>query len=226
MLVGILFILFDLGTTNVLVLLLHQFTPERQILLWLSFFASFAIKIPVLPLHIWLCEAHVESPTVGSVLLAGLLLKVGLYGLVRFSFRFFSSANVYFMPLLYLVSVISIFYSSFTAIRQVDLKKIIAYSSIAHMNFTLLGLNSHTVQGVEGALFLMLCHGLVASGLFISVGVLYDRYHNRLLVYYSGLAIVMPLFSTVFFLFLLANLFYNFTAMFSNYYWKKCSMLF
>jgi proton-translocating NADH-quinone oxidoreductase chain M len=170
------------------------------------FFLSFAVKIPLIPFHIWLPEAHVEAPTVGSVILAGVLLKLGIYGLVRFSFVLYPYANVYFSPFVYMISVISIIYSSLTTLRQIDLKRIIAYSSIAHMNFSLLGIFSNTLQGLVGGLILSLSHGFVASALFLCIGILYDRYHTRLLKYYSGLAIVMPVFSVIFLFFSLSNL--------------------
>ena len=169
------------------------------------FFASFAVKIPIVPLHIWLPEAHVEAPTAGSVILAGLLLKLGTYGLLRFSFPLFPQGTAYFTPLIYTIAIISVIYSSFTTLRQIDLKRIIAYSSVAHMNFSLLGLFSNTIQGIQGGLILMLSHGFVSSALFLSIGVLYDRYHTRILKYYSGLVLVMPVFISIFLLFTFAN---------------------
>jgi proton-translocating NADH-quinone oxidoreductase chain M len=206
MLLGILLILFEAGTTNFLTLASHKFSTDRQLLLWLMFFVSFAVKLPVIPFHIWLPEAHVEAPTVGSVILAGVLLKLGIYGLVRFSFVLFPYANLYFTPLVYTISIISILYSSLTTIRQIDLKRIVAYSSVAHMNFGLLGLFSNTIQGLIGGLFMSISHGLVASALFLCIGVLYDRHHTRLIKYYSGLTLVMPIFSLVFLFFSLSNL--------------------
>jgi len=143
---------------------------------------------------------------VGSVILAGVLLKLGVYGLIRFSFVLFPYANSYFTPFVYMISIISILYSSLTTIRQIDLKRIIAYSSVAHMNFGLLGLYSNTIQGLIGGLFLSISHGFVASALFLCIGVLYDRHHTRLLKYYSGLTLVMPIFSLIFLFFSLSNL--------------------
>lgn len=147
-----------------------------------------------------------EAPTIGSVILAGVLLKLGVYGLVRFSFVLFPYANTYFTPFVYMLSTLSILYSSLTTIRQIDLKRIIAYSSVAHMNFGLLGLFSNTIQGLIGGLFLSISHGFVASALFLCIGILYDRHHTRLLKYYSGLTIVMPVFSSIFLFFSLSNL--------------------
>ena len=206
MLLGILLILFETGTTNFLTLTSYKFSFDRQLLLWLMFFVSFAVKLPIVPFHIWLPEAHVEAPTVGSVILAGVLLKLGIYGLVRFSFVLFPYANTYFTPFVYMISIISILYSSLTTIRQIDLKRIIAYSSVAHMNFGLLGLFSNTIQGLSGGLFMSISHGFVASALFLCIGVLYDRHHTRLLKYYSGLTLVMPIFSFIFLFFSLSNL--------------------
>jgi proton-translocating NADH-quinone oxidoreductase chain M len=206
MLLGILIILFETGTTNFITLTTYNFSSDRQLLLWLMFFTSFAVKLPIVPLHIWLPEAHVEAPTVGSVILAGVLLKLGVYGLVRFSFILFPDANSYFTPLVYMISIVSILYSSLTTLRQIDLKRIIAYSSVAHMNFGLLGLYSNTLQGLIGGLFLSISHGFVASALFLCIGVLYDRHHTRLLKYYSGLTLVMPMFSLIFLFFSLSNL--------------------
>jgi proton-translocating NADH-quinone oxidoreductase chain M len=206
MLLGILLIFFETGTTNFLTLLSYKFSQDRQLLLWLMFFISFAVKLPIVPFHIWLPEAHVEAPTVGSVILAGVLLKLGVYGLVRFSFILFPYGTLYFTPFIYMISLISILYSSLTTIRQIDLKRIIAYSSVAHMNFGLLGLFSNTLQGLIGGLFLSLSHGFVASALFLCIGVLYDRYHTRLISYYGGLTFIMPVFSLIFFFFSLSNL--------------------
>ena len=158
------------------------------------------------PFHIWLPEAHVEAPTVGSVLLAGILLKLGVYGFLRFSLTLFPDASVYFSPLVYILSLIGIIYTSFTAIRQTDIKRIIAYSSIAHMNMVTLGLFSITISGVEGSIIQSISHGFVSGGLFLMIGMLYDRYHSRLLFYYSGLVHTMPLYSAFLLIFILANI--------------------
>lgn len=206
MLLAILFIWFQTGTTDLQILLTTEFSERRQILLWLSFFASFAVKVPMVPVHIWLPEAHVEAPTAGSVILAGILLKLGTYGFLRFSIPMFPEATLYFTPFIYTLSVIAILYTSLTTIRQVDLKKIIAYSSVAHMNFVTIGMFSLNLQGIEGSILLMLSHGLVSSALFLCVGALYDRHKTRLVKYYSGLVSTMPIFAVLFLFFTLANM--------------------
>lgn len=160
----------------------------------------------MVPFHIWLPEAHVEAPTAGSVLLAGILLKLGGYGFLRFSIPLFPEATAYFTPLVFTMSIIAILYTSLTTLRQTDLKRIIAYSSVAHMNFVTLGLFSGNLQGIEGSILLMLSHGVVSSALFLCVGVLYDRHKTRMLKYYSGVAQMMPIFGTIFLLFTMANI--------------------
>lgn len=206
MLVGIALVHFQIGTTHLLIALIIKYSYQRQLFIWMSFFLALAIKVPMVPAHLWLPEAHVEAPTSGSVLLAGILLKLGTYGFLRFLIPLFPYASIYFIPFIYMLCVIGIVYTSLTTLRQIDLKKIIAYSSIAHMNFAVLGIFSFNLQGIEGSLFLMLSHGIVSSALFICVGILYDRYHTRLVLYYGGLAYNMPMFSFFFFLFTLANL--------------------
>lgn len=206
MLIAIMVIYFDAGTTDIQILLTHEFSEKRQLLLWLAFFISFAIKIPMVPFHVWLPEAHVEAPTAGSVLLAGVLLKLGGYGILRFSIPMFPEATIYFTPLVYTMSIIAIIYTSLTTLRQIDLKRIIAYSSVAHMNFVTIGMFSLNMQGVEGSILLMLSHGIVSSALFLCIGVLYDRHKTRLLRYYSGVVQVMPIFATLFMLFTMANI--------------------
>ena len=206
MLLAILLIYFQTGTTDIHILYTTQFSETRQILLWLAFFASFAVKVPMVPVHIWLPEAHVEAPTAGSVILAGILLKLGGYGFLRFSLPIFPYASIYFTPLIYTMSVIAIIYTSLTTLRQIDLKKIIAYSSVAHMNFVTLGLFSLNSQGIAGSILLMISHGLVSPALFLSVGVLYDRYKTRLIRYYAGCARTMPIFAILFLFFTMANL--------------------
>nr|YP_009658862.1 NADH dehydrogenase subunit 4 [Dumortiera hirsuta]QCP68506.1 NADH dehydrogenase subunit 4 [Dumortiera hirsuta]QIA59639.1 NADH dehydrogenase subunit 4 [Dumortiera hirsuta] len=206
MLLAILFIFFQTGTTDLQILLTTEFSERRQILLWIAFFASFSVKVPMVPVHIWLPEAHVEAPTAGSVILAGILLKLGTYGFLRFSIPMFPEATLYFTPFIYTLSVIAIIYTSLTTIRQIDLKKIIAYSSVAHMNFVTIGMFSLNIQGIEGSILLMLSHGLVSSALFLCVGALYDRHKTRIVKYYGGLVSTMPIFSTIFFFFTLANM--------------------
>lgn len=206
MLLAVVLIYFQTGLCDLQTLYLTDFTDKRSILLWLAFFASFAVKVPMVPVHIWLPEAHVEAPTAGSVLLAGIMLKLGVYGFIRFSIPLFPYASIYFTPLVYTMSCIAIIYTSLTTVRQVDLKKIIAYSSVAHMNFVTLGLFSLNAQGVEGSIMLMLSHGIVSPALFLLVGSLYDRHKTRLLRYYGGSARSMPVFSILFLFFTMANI--------------------
>ena len=205
-LIAILTIYFETGTTDIQILLTTEFSFQRQLALWIAFFASFAVKVPMIPVHTWLPEAHVEAPTAGSVILAGVLLKLGGYGFLRFSIPMFPEASMYFTPLVYVISVVAIIYISLTTLRQVDLKKIIAYSSVAHMAFVTLGIFTYNLQAIEGSIILMLSHGIVSSALFMCVGVLYDRHKTRIIKYYSGLIQVMPLFMTIFLIFSLANL--------------------
>jgi len=206
MLLGILYIYSVTGTSNIEYILTWNFTFTEQLFLWSAFFLSFASKIPMFPFHIWLPEAHVEAPTVGSVLLAGILLKLGVYGFLRFSLTLFPEASFFFSPLVYLFSLVGILYASMTAIRQTDLKRIIAYSSIAHMNLVTLGIFSFNVIGIEGAILQSISHGFVSGGMFLLVGVIYDRYHSRFLYYYGGLVHMMPMYSSFFLIFTLANI--------------------
>lgn len=206
MLIGILYIWYSTGTTNYEILTRISFSSTDQIFLWFAFFLSFAVKIPMVPFHIWLPEAHVEAPTAGSVILAGILLKLGGYGLLRFSVVLFPFATSYFSPFVISLSLLGIVYASLSTLQQVDLKKIIAYSSIAHMGFVTLGIFSLNVFGLEGSILLMLSHGVVSSALFLSVGVLYDRFQTRLVRNYGGLVQTMPLFSVIFLILSLANL--------------------
>lgn len=206
MLLAIVFIYIECGSTHYLILLETSFSPERQKILWLAFFFSFAVKVPMLPVHLWLPEAHVEAPTAGSVLLAGVLLKLGTYGIIRYSLPLFPLASFYFRPFVFTLASLAVVYSSITAIRQSDIKRVIAYASVAHINITVIGLFSFNLVGVEGAIFQMLSHGVVSGALFLCVGVLYDRHHSRLIKYYGGLVHTMPLFVILFLVFTIANI--------------------
>ena len=206
MLLSLLYMYYQAGTTDYEVLTTFSFSECEQKILWLSFFASFATKIPMIPVHLWLPEAHVEAPTAGSVILAGVLLKLGTYGFVRFSFPLFAKACFYFAPFVYSLSVIGIVYTSFTAIRQTDFKRIIAYTSVAHMNLVMVGLFSFNTIGIEGAILQSLSHGFVASALFLCIGVVYDRHHTRMVKYYGGLVHTMPLYVFIFLFFTMSNI--------------------
>jgi len=211
---NLLYLLSKTGTTDYRTLLTIIFTEEDQKFLWLTFFISFAAKIPLFPLHIWLPEAHVEAPTLGSVLLAVLLLKLGTYGLIRFSLPLFPKGTLYFGPMASTFAVMGVIYTCLTAIRQIDLKKIIAYSSVGHMNVVLLGILSGTSEGIQGAIFQMLSHGVVAGALFFAVGTIYERYSVRSLKYFGGLTYFYPLFAIVFLVFSMANISFPLTSSF------------
>lgn len=206
MLLSIVYIHYQIGTTSFEILTTSFFTLKEQKFLWLSFFFSFATKVPIVPTHIWLPEAHVEAPTSGSVILAGILLKLGTYGFLRYCFPLFPEASFYFAPLVYSIASVGIVYTSFTAIRQTDFKKIIAYTSVAHMNLVVLGLFSFNVIGFEGAVLQSLSHGFVASALFAVIGVVYERFHTRTVKYYGGLVHTMPIYIIVFLIFTMANI--------------------
>tara|TARA_B110000967_G_C18866283_1_gene552867 strand:+ start:519 stop:1973 length:1455 start_codon:yes stop_codon:yes gene_type:complete len=206
MLIGLLYIYSITGSLNLEYLLAWPFTFEEQCWLWLAFFLSFASKIPMFPFHIWLPEAHVEAPTVGSVLLAGILLKLGVYGFLRFSLSLFPEASLYFSPFVYLLSVLGVIYASLSAIRQTDLKRIIAYSSVAHMNLVTLGIFSFNTIGIEGSILQSISHGFVSGAMFLLIGILYDRYHSRFLYYYGGLVHMMPVYSVFLLIFTMANI--------------------
>lgn len=206
LLLATLYILEQVGTTDYEVLLTFSFSEVEQKFLWFAFFLSFASKVPMVPAHLWLPEAHVEAPTAGSVILAGILLKLGTYGFIRFSLPLFPQASFFFAPLVYTISAIGIVYTSFTAIRQTDFKRIIAYTSIAHMNLVMLGIFSFNNVGIEGAIFQSLSHGFVASSLFLIIGIVYDRYRTRLVQYYGGLASIMPIYVFIFLFFTMANM--------------------
>ena len=207
MLLAILYVHGKVGTTNVWALqLTNVFSFSEQCWLWLAFFLAFAVKVPMLPFHLWLPEAHVEAPTAGSVMLAGVLLKLGSYAMLRFLNPLFVVAGLYFTPMVQTFAICGVVYASLTALRQNDLKRVIAYASISHMCLIVIGIFSLSIYALEGAVFQMISHGLVASLLFLMVGVLYDRSGTRLIANYSGLAMVMPTFATYFLMATLANL--------------------
>jgi NADH-quinone oxidoreductase subunit M len=205
MLIAILAMYNQAHTTDITVLLKTDFPKEMQTWLWLAFFASFAVKMPMWPVHTWLPDAHVEAPTAGSVILAAILLKMGGYGFIRFSLPMFPDASVHFAPLVYALSVIAIVYTSLVALVQEDMKKLIAYSSVAHMGYVTMGLFTMNVQGLQGAMFQMISHGFVSGALFLCVGVIYDRMHTREIAAYGGLVNRMPIYAFVFMLFTMAN---------------------
>ncbi|TGP49190.1 NADH-quinone oxidoreductase subunit M [bacterium M00.F.Ca.ET.230.01.1.1] len=205
MLLAIMAMFFQSGTTDIPTLLTHHFPASMQTWLWLAFFASFAVKMPMWPVHTWLPDAHVEAPTAGSVILAAILLKMGGYGFLRFSLPMFPEASAMFAPLVFTLSVVAIIYTSLVALMQEDMKKLIAYSSVAHMGFVTMGIFAMNQEGVQGAIFQMLSHGLVSGALFLCVGVVYDRMHTREIDAYGGLVNNMPKYATVFMVFTMAN---------------------
>jgi NADH-quinone oxidoreductase subunit M len=205
MLLAIMAMYWDAGTTDIPTLLNHSFPASMQTWLWIAFFASFAVKLPMWPVHTWLPDAHVEAPTAGSVVLAGILLKLGGYGFLRFSLPMFPLASADLAPFIWTLSVVAIIYTSFVALMQEDMKKLIAYSSIAHMGFVTMGIFAMTVQGVQGGIFLMLSHGIVSAALFLCVGVIYDRMHTHEISVFGGLVNRMPLYAAVFLIFTMAN---------------------
>lgn len=205
MLLAIMAMYWAAGTTDIPTLLKFPFASSMQTWLWLAFFASFAVKMPMWPVHTWLPDAHVEAPTAGSVILAGILLKMGGYGFIRVSLPMFPEASQYFAPFVFALSVVAIIYTSLVALMQEDMKKLIAYSSVAHMGFVTMGIFSMTTQGVQGAMFQMVSHGLVSGALFLCVGVIYDRMHTREIKAYGGLVSRMPLYAVAFMVFTMAN---------------------
>jgi NADH-quinone oxidoreductase subunit M len=205
MLAAILAMISISGTSSIPELMVYKFDPALQTWLWLAFFASFAVKMPMWPVHTWLPDAHVEAPTAGSVILAGILLKMGGYGFMRFSLPMFPLASDYFAPLVFAMSVIAVVYTSLVAFRQTDIKKLIAYSSVAHMGFVTMGIFSGNAQGEQGAIYQMLSHGVISGALFLCVGVVYDRMHTREIAFYGGLVTRMPVYAAVFMLFTMGN---------------------
>src|SRR5690348_12031215 len=205
MLLAIMAMYWEAGTTDIITLLHHGFPLGLQKWAWIAFFASFAVKMPMWPVHTWLPDAHVEAPTAGSVILAAILLKMGGYGFLRFSLPMFPSASYDFAPFIFTLSVIAIVYTSLVALMQEDMKKLIAYSSVAHMGFVTMGIFAATAQGVAGGIFQMISHGIVSGALFLCVGVVYDRMHTREIAAYGGLVNRMPFYAAVFMVFTLAN---------------------
>ncbi|CAN7258428.1 MULTISPECIES: NADH-quinone oxidoreductase subunit M [Ensifer] len=205
MLLAIMAMYWQAGTTDITELLAYNFPREMQTWLWLAFFASFAVKMPMWPVHTWLPDAHVQAPTAGSVILAAILLKLGGYGFVRFSLPMFPLASDYFAPFVFTLSVIAIIYTSLVAMMQTDIKKLIAYSSVAHMGYVTMGIFAANTQGVQGAIFQMLSHGIVSGALFLCVGVVYDRLHTREISAYGGLVNNMPKYAVAFMVFTMAN---------------------
>ena len=205
MLLAILAIYLDAGTTDIPTLMAHALPAGMQFWLWIAFFASFAVKVPMWPVHTWLPDAHVEAPTAGSVILAGVLLKMGAYGFLRFSVPILPDATAVFTPIVFGLSIIAVIYTSLVALAQQDMKKLIAYSSVAHMGFVTAGIFTLTAQGVQGAIFQMISHGVVSAALFLIVGVVYDRLHTREISRYGGLAENMPTYALFFMVFMLAS---------------------
>ena len=206
MLLALLAMWFQAGTTDITVLMHTTFAPALQTWLFLAFLASFAVKVPMWPVHTWLPDAHVEAPTAGSVILAGVLLKMGAYGFLRFSVPMLPQATALFAPLMFSLSVVAVIYAALVALAQEDMKKLIAYSSVSHMGVVTIGIFTVNVQGLSGAIFQMLSHGIVSAALFLVVGVIYDRMHTREIVRYGGLADRMPKYALVFMLFMMASI--------------------
>ena len=205
MLLAMLWMANEAGTTSIPELKTFAFSPQAQSVLWLAFFASFAVKMPMWPVHTWLPDAHVQAPTAGSVILAGILLKLGGYGFILFNVPMFPDASIQYQPLVFTLSVIAIAYTSLVAFRQTDIKKLIAYSSVAHMGFVTMGIFAGNAQGMQGAIFQMLSHGLISGALFLCVGVVYDRMHTREIAFYGGLTQRMPWYAAIFLMFTMAN---------------------
>ena len=205
MLIAIFYIYSKTGTTEITKITKFNFSYDVQFWLWLAFFASFSVKLPMWPVHTWLPDAHVEAPTAGSVILAGVLLKMGGYGFLRFSIPIFPDASIYFAPYVFALSIVAIIYTSLIALVQEDMKKMIAYSSVAHMGFVTIGAFSFTKEGLSGAVFQMVSHGLISGALFLCVGIVYDRLHTREINAYGGVSDVMPRFAVFFMFMMLAS---------------------
>ena len=205
LLLAILAMYFEVGTTDIPTLMDANFPVEMQLWLWIALFAAFAVKVPMWPVHTWLPDAHVEAPTAGSMVLAGVLLKFGGYGFLRFSLPMLPDATEFFTPMVFGLSIIAIIYTSLVALAQEDMKKLIAYSSVAHMGFVTIGIFTLNTQGIEGAMLIMLSHGVVSAALFLCVGVVYDREHSRLIEHYGGLVHRMPVYAFIFMVFTLAS---------------------
>ena len=223
MLISIIIIYIKFGTTNNEIMMIklsnlgmgdYPYKTEIISILWLLLFFSFAIKVPIFPFHTWLPFVHVEAPTIGSMLLAGIMLKLGTYGIIRYTINMLGEINEYFMPIIIIMAILSIVYGSLTTIRQIDLKKIIEYSSIVHMNYAILCFFTNEIEGLNGGNYLMVSHAFVSCGLFLLIGILYKRYHSRILLYYSGLVLTMPIYGTLFIILTLANLSLPFTSSF------------
>jgi proton-translocating NADH-quinone oxidoreductase chain M len=206
LLIAVFLIYLHEGSTDFLIFYYADFNYFFQLILWFCLFISLAVKIPIFPVHIWLPEAHVEAPTIGSVILAGVLLKMGTYGMLRFLIPVLGFANYYLNPFVFLLCFLSIYYISLVTFCQIDLKKLIAYSSVAHMGYVTMGLFTFNFQGLQGSIFLMISHGIVSSLLFFLVGMLYDRYKTRLIFFYKSIHTIMPIFSLFFFIATLANI--------------------
>jgi|MGYP005682179451 NADH-quinone oxidoreductase subunit M len=205
MLLAIIYIISKVKSGNIELISDFTFDQQIELVLFLCFFASFAVKVPMFPFHTWLPDAHVQAPTSGSVILAGVLLKLGAYGFIRLSLPFFEYASIYFQPMIFALSCVAIVYTSIVALRQLDMKKMIAYSSVAHMGFVTIGIFTLTQDGINGAYFQMISHGIVSAALFLIVGVVYERHHTRMISDYSGVTNVMPKYSFFFMVFMLSS---------------------
>lgn len=205
MLLAIIYIISKVKSGNIELISDYTFDQQIELVLFLCFFASFAVKVPMFPFHTWLPDAHVQAPTSGSVILAGVLLKLGAYGFIRLSLPFFEYASIYFQPMIFALSCVAIVYTSIVALRQLDMKKMIAYSSVAHMGFVTIGIFTLTQDGINGAYFQMISHGIVSAALFLIVGVVYERHHTRMISDYSGVTNVMPKYSFFFMVFMLSS---------------------